>query len=1100
MEKKFQPAPVDLLGRWVFEGLSRDEVMGLPRSGVRFPDERMKTSCCGQVVGAPLGVAAGPHTQLAQNIVAAWLYGARFIELKTVQVLDEISVSRPCIDAADVTFNCEWSQELTLEQSFDEYLHAWVLIHALAKELGHAPDVFFNMSVGYDLDGIRTEKVQRFLRRMRDASEDLPRVIDALAPIVPSVRDIEIPSTLSSLVTLSTMHGCPPEEIERIARFMLEDLGLDTWVKLNPTLLGPDLLRGILNQHMGFDVVVDDAAFEHDPKFADAMQMVRNLADAATKSGRSFGLKLSNTLEVSNHRPVFPPNEKSMYMSGRALYPLTVTLAHRVTEDLDGRVPISFCGGAEAFIFPTLVADGLGPVTTCTDLLKPGGYARLSQYLDSLADALDETSADSLDAFILRRAGAANGASVEASARENLAQHAEQVLVDRGLRQRIKPLETKGARELGSFDCVAAPCQEACPTHQNIPEYMRLVAMGHPAEALEVILHTNAMPAVTGRVCDHPCVERCVRNHYEAPLAIRAIKRHAVSEATASSRAEASTKRGVRVAVVGAGPAGLSAAYYLARAACSVTVFESKKEAGGMASSVIPSYRLPEAPILQDIDRIKAAGVYVQCGVRVGKDISLKDLRTQGYDNIVLAAGAQKGRTLGIVGEDAEGVFDALEFLDAVRHGKAPKIGPTVLVIGGGNSAMDAARTAVRLAGGGSVTVVYRRTVDQMPADPDEIQAALDEGVAMQILRAPVKVVQRGGKVAELVCTHMTLGEVDKSGRPRPVPIEGSDSPISCDTIIVGISQEPVLDFLGELQPKMWKDGTLKVDPETCETSIPNIFAGGDLARGPSTVISAVADGRRIARTIAQRENLRLEPDPKPVEALSRTTLLERRSRRVKPIREPEIPMEARDGFEEVLQPLPADQAVLEADRCLSCQTMCSLCVTVCPNRANQMYAVEPFSTELPSLSVQEGELVVDGTTPFAVTQKYQIINVADFCNECGNCTTFCPTAGAPFRDKPRVHLDQKAFEEAHYDAFRIVQNGDGLRVFARIDGKEHMLSVSGDKVSYRGQGVAVELAASTFAMLEAEAMEPLPDGTHIDLRTAATMMVLGRAKAAIPA
>jgi putative selenate reductase len=1098
MEKKFEPAPVDQLGRWIFGGLGRDEVMGMPRSSVRLPQDRMAMTCFGHRIGAPLGVAAGPHTQLAQNIVASWLCGARFIELKTVQILDEISVARPCIDSADVTYNCEWSQELTLEQSFDEYLGAWVLIHALAHELGHPPDVFFNMSVGYDLEGIRSEKVQRFLRRMRDASEKLPAVVDALAAVVPSVRDVPIGPNLSSLVTLSTMHGCPPAEIERIARFMLEDLGIDTWVKLNPTLLGPELLRGILNERMGFDVVVEDAAFEHDPKFDDAMQMVRNLAQAAQKCGRRFGLKLSNTLEVSNRRPVFPTSEKSMYMSGRALHPLTVTLAHRITEALDGRVPLSFCGGADAFNFPSLVADGLGPVTTCTDLLKPGGYARLAQYVDTLGAAMDAVSAKSLDDFVVARAGM-KGAEASTAARENLARHAEQVLGDRGLRGRIKPLETKGARALGSFDCIAAPCQEACPTHQNVPDYMRLVAQGRPTEAMDVILHTNAMPAVTGRVCDHPCVERCVRNHYEAPLAIRAIKRHAATEATPSVQDEASTKRGVRVAVVGAGPAGLSAAYYLSRAACSVTVFESKPEPGGMASAVIPSYRLPDEPIAQDLARIRQAGVWVRCGVSVGRDVSLKELQTQGYENIVLAAGAQRGRTLGIVGEEADGVFDALDFLDAVRRGKPPTIGPSVVVIGGGNSAMDAARTAVRLVGpGGRVTVVYRRTIGQMPADPQEIQAALDEGISISELRAPVKVVQRDGKVAELICAHMKLGELDRSGRPRPVPIEGSDTPVPCNTIIVGISQEPVLDFLGDLKPKMWKDGTLVVDPETCETSIPNVFAGGDLARGPSTVIQAVADGRRIAQTIALRENLAWDGEPRSPEPLSTSELLERRSRRVPAVHEPELAVDARDGFTEVLGALPADQAMVEADRCLACHTMCSLCVTVCPNRANQMYVIEPLRVDLPALCVDGGELIVAGTNTFEVTQPYQIVNVADFCNECGNCTTFCPTSGAPYRDKPRVHLRDEGFEKAEYDAYRIRGKGNGLEVLAKLDGSRHSLEIEGDSVRYRGQGVLV-LFDGKLGMKEADAVEELAEGTEVDLSVAARMMVLARAGGVLP-
>jgi len=1098
MEKKFGPAPIDMLGRWIWGSLDRTQVMGLPRSSVRCPQERMGVTCFGQPIGIPLGVAAGPHTQMAQNIVASWLCGARFIELKTVQVLDEISVARPCIDSADVTYNCEWSQELSLEQSFREYLHAWVLIHALAKELGHPVDVFFNMSVGYDLQGIRSEKVQRFLRRMRNASDELPAAVDALASVVPSVRDIPIAPNLSSLVTLSTMHGCPPAEIERIARFMLEDMGLDTWVKLNPTLLGPDLLRGILNDRMGFDVVVEDAAFEHDPKFDDAMQMVRNLAQAAKRCGRRFGLKLSNTLEVSNRRAVFPPTEKSMYMSGRALHPLTLTLAHQVTEALDGLVPLSFCGGADAFLFPSLVADGLGPVTTCTDLLKPGGYARLAHYVDSLAAAMDRVSARSIEEFVVATAGKP-GATPASAARENLARHAEQVLGDKSLRSRPKPLETKGTRVLGSFDCIAAPCQEACPTHQAVPDYMRFVAQGRPAEAMEVILHTNALPSITGRVCDHPCMERCVRNHYDAPLAIRAIKRHATASEMDETEDEALTTRGVRVAIVGAGPAGLSAAYYLTQSACAVTVFEKRADLAGMASAVIPSYRLPDKSIEQDLARIRKAGAFVLSGVHVGRDMSLDDLHAQGFDSIVLAAGAQKGRSLGIEGENTQGVHDALEFLAAARRGSPPALGSSVVVIGGGNSAMDAARTAIRLVGpNGKVTVVYRRTMDQMPADHHEIQAAMDEGVCFSLLRAPVKVVERNGVVAGVLCGCMQLGERDSSGRPRPVPIEGSTDLIACQNILVAISQEPVLDFLGSAAPKVRKDGTLVVDPETCETSIPNVYAGGDLVRGPATVVQAVADGRRIAEAIARKENLACRNKPPVSESMSETELLERRSGRIAGVHEPELPIHARTGFAEVAGGLSAEQAKLEADRCLACQTMCSLCVTVCPNRANQMYKVDALRAEIPRLCVDGGELIVSGIDSFACQQRYQVVNVADFCNECGNCTTFCPTSGAPYRDKPRVHLHREGLENAAYDAFHVRRVQDAVEVNARIDGVLHALRIQGDDVQYRGQGVLV-LFDAALRMREATAVEEVAEGTEIDLAVAATMLVVARAVDVLP-
>ena len=1100
MEKKFQPAPIELLGRWIFGGLARDEVMGMPRAAVVLPDARMQTACMGHKLGAPLGVAAGPHTQLAHNIVSAWLFGARFIELKTVQILDEISVSRPCIDAADVTYNCEWSQELTLDQSFDEYLKAWVLLHALAHHFGREPDFAFNMSVGYDLDGIRSDKVQRFLRRMRDASGELPRIVDELAPIYPAIRDLAIPTQLSNHLTLSTMHGCPPAEIERIARFMLADLGIDTWVKLNPTLLGPELLRGILNERLGHDIVVEDAAFDHDPKFDDAMSMVRNLVDAASAAGVSFGVKLSNTLEVSNHRTVFPPNEKSMYMSGRALHPLTVTLAHKVTEALDGKVPLSFCGGADAFNFASLVADGLGPVTTCTDLLKPGGYARLSQYVESLAAELDATGASSLDDYVIARCGGKGCDSATACARDNLARHAERVLSDPSVRHRVKPMETKGNRTLGAFDCVAAPCQEACPTHQDIPAYMRWVAADRAADALNVILHTNAMPSVTGRVCDHPCMQQCVRNHFDGPLAIRSIKRHAVAEGGSRSPKPAAAKQDVAVAIIGAGPAGLSAGYYLSLAGISATVFEAKPGAGGMVSAVIPSYRLPDEPIGEDIQRILASGVKLESGVRVGESLAFGALQERGFGYTIVAAGAQSGRKLGIDGEHADGVYDAIEFLDAVRNGQAPRIGPRVLVIGGGNSAMDAARTAKRLVEAeGSVTVVYRRTVAQMPADAEELEACLDEGVQLLPLRAPARVVQRDKRVAELVCSHMELGEPDKSGRPRPVPIEGVESPIACDTIIVGISQEAVLPFLDDLGLKRWKDGTIKVDAATCETNLPNLFAGGDVARGPATVIKAVADGRRIAETIALREGRTLPDAPEGPERFSRRELLERRSRRLRPIPVPALSMGARSGFDEVLSCYEPSDARAEADRCLDCSEMCSLCVTVCPNRANQMYGVRPRRAELPTFVVQGGNLVVDGTRTFAIKQPYQIINVADFCNECGNCTTFCPTSGAPFRDKPRVYLDRAAFDAAFGDAFFLERRDGGVRVEARVNGAVHALETQNGQAVYRGSGVSVSLDATSWAFLEAEPLQPLDEDTSLDLTLAATLLVLTEALAILP-
>ena len=302
MSDRFHPISMEDLTDWVFDELEqRDSIFGIPRELFFTPQEAdpFRLEVYGQPLETPFGVAAGPHTQMAQNIVVAWLCGARFIELKTVQNLDELDVNKPCIDMEDEGYNVEWSQELKVFESFDEYLRAWVLVHALHRKLGFAgdrPGVIFNMSVGYDLAGIRKPNVQWYLDTMADASAYLPAYVDIVARRLPEVRDIEIPTRLSDTMTLSTMHGCPPEEIERITLYLLEERGLHTSVKCNPTLLGADRVRRIVNEDLGFvDIPIPDTAFGHDLRYEDAVPMFHNLRRTAAARGLDFGLKLSNT-------------------------------------------------------------------------------------------------------------------------------------------------------------------------------------------------------------------------------------------------------------------------------------------------------------------------------------------------------------------------------------------------------------------------------------------------------------------------------------------------------------------------------------------------------------------------------------------------------------------------------------------------------------------------------------------------------------------------------------------------------------------------------------------------------------------------------------
>jgi len=1092
MAKPFRTAPLDLLAGWIFRELDgRDTVMGIPRQNFQIPSPRMGATQFGHTVAAPLGVAAGPHSQLAQNIVSSWLCGARFIELKTVQVLDEIEVSRPCIDVADEGYNCEWSQELKLEESFREYLNAWVLLHALAHRLGlEGPGTHFNMSVGYDLAGIRSPRVQAFIAAMRDASAELPAAIDQVAKVYPAVRDLEIPRELSNHITLSTMHGCPPAEIERIANFMLTDLGVHTWVKLNPTLLGPERLRDLLNRAQGFDIEVPDSAFEHDPRFPEAMAMVTHLAGTAARAGRAFGLKLTNTLEVRNHRDVFPPAENMMYLSGRALHPLTLNLAHLVSEAQDGKVALSFCGGADAGNFAELVADGLGPVTVCTDLLKPGGYARLQQYLVNLEAAMDRAGAASLDDYVLASSGGHG-------ARFNLARHAVTVVGDDAYARRPRPLVFKGDRPLGAFDCIFAPCVDGCPTNQNIPDYLWLVAHGKPREAMEVILRTNPQPGITGSVCDHPCTDRCVRMFYDAPLAIREIKRFAFEQGGAHPE-RPGPRLGVPVAVIGAGPAGLAAAYYLAKLGFDAEVFEAKPALGGMVSGVIPGFRLTAEAMAGDLERLAQLGVRFHLGAALGRDHTLAQLR-QDFPYVFLGVGAQLGKRLGIPGENAEGVIDALDFLDRVRAGTPMDLGRRVLIIGAGNTAMDAARCSRRLVRDGAVTLVYRRTRAQMPADPAEVADCLAEGVTLRDLLAPSAVLAEAGRVTGLACVPMRLGERDASGRPRPVPVPGAVETLPADTIIPAISQEPELDFLAGLELPRNPDGTLAVHPATRETRIPGLFAGGDVVHGPSSIIQAIADGRAAAETIAARHGILTLPEPELEKGAAAAALLEKKARLITPQQVPVLPLAQRQGFAEVLHGFTPEAAAREAARCLDCDDLCSLCVTVCPNRSNLAYAMTPFKLDLPILVQRGGRLACEGTVPFQVDQTTQTFNIADFCNECGNCTTFCPTAGAPYKDKPRFWIDREGYDEAAGDVFRMERGAAGLVLEARLGGASQRLEVGPAETRYRAGRFSALLRSGSWEFLSWRVEGNLAEGTRIDLTPCATLLVLLNVESVLP-
>ncbi len=1013
MSDLFQPIASEQLIEWVFSELeARDSIFGIPRRHFFVPAENdpFRTTAFGQPLETPFGPAAGPHSQMAQNIIAAWLCGARYIELKTVQTLDVLDVSKPCIDMEGEGYNVEWSQELRIKQSFDEYLRAWVLIHALHHKLGFpgaAPGMVFNLSVGYDLEGIKKPNMQWFLDQVSNCSEDKQVLIGQVARFHPAVNDLDIPDHLSDNVTLSTMHGCPPEEIGGICNYLMQERRLHTFVKCNPTLLGPERVRNILHDELGFwDAVVPDEAFEHDLAYGDAVPLLNDLQTIARDCGLEFGVKLSNTLQVENFRSIFDQSEKMMFLSGRPLHAITVNLAADLAEEFSGGLPMSFSAGADCFNTPQLLGAGMQTVTTCSDLLKTGGYLRLLQYLENTRDAFAGAAAASIDDYILKTAGTAEtDGDVAVAAQQNLRRYARQTCQDPMLKKgALYTSRSKTTRKLGLFDCIEAPCVDQCPIDQQVQQYMQAVRDDELETAVRLTRSDNPVAAMLGRVCDHLCEPVCIRTHLDQPLAIRHIKRFIMEHENTPTEVEQKPPAGIKTAIIGAGPGGMAAASELARAGYEVEIFEMHPYAGGMVGGAIPGYRLPEGVIAQDLAVLEALGVKIHYNMVAGRDVQLSQLRQNGFQHIIITVGAQLGKKLGLAGEDCAGVMDALHFLRQSREGNSVKIGKRIGIIGAGDTAMDCARTAWRLAdaqSAGQVSVIYRRTIDQMPADREEVKCLLEEDIDVIELVKPQQLLVEEGKLRALLCRRMEYrGDRDASGRKIPHEVPGSDFEIPLDTLILAISQHAILDFFDNQPVAVNQRGYIEVDPVTFETSIPDVYAGGDVVNdGPSSIVEAAADGKAIAASILGSPGSGAEPaHPGPFDT---TDLLRRRSHREWRIPVPHSALTNRKNFNEVVQGYTAEQARSEAARCLDCHSYCSICVGVCPNLALQTIEVEPSEA-------------------LHIRQAYQIVVLADLCNECGNCTTFCPTSGEPYRDKPRLYFDRAEFESQQDNAFMV--------------------------------------------------------------------------------
>jgi putative selenate reductase len=972
-----RPIPFPELIRWARgEYNNHGSIFGIRKEKFFRPGNSGGIELFGTKIKSLIGPAAGPNSQLAQNILSAFLAGARFMELKTVQTMDgeelRKCVARPCINTVDEGYNVEWSTELTVPEAREEYVKAWVLCHIYAKEfeIDDKANVIFNMSVGYSLDGIKSEKIDSYIEGMRNAknTETWKRCYDYIAANINLFKrftktDLDaISPVVSTSITLSTLHGCKKEEIEKIAAYLITQKGLHTYIKCNPTLLGYETARKLLDE-MGYGYIsFDDHHFKNDLQFNDAVEMLRRLQAQAKERKLDFGVKISNTFPVEIKRDELPGKE--MYMSGRSLFPLSINVAEKLSRAFNGELSISYSGGADYFNLKEILETGIRPVTVATTILKPGGYERLLQ--------LAELAKETVSAKGRTELKAADIAPINVNALNALAESFSKLPRYRkeyrqtGSRKPLLPTP-HSPLPIPLFDCFKAPCagtgfegDGGCPIHQRIPEYLAAVAEGNYDEAFRIIAVDNTAVSITGMICDHQCQHRCTRVDYEDPLQIRRAKLFAADKAqrafTSSLRSPA-IKTDKSAAVIGAGPAGIAAAVFLRRNGVSVTVYEKRDKPFGIVRYVIPSFRITEDAINRDF--LMAEKLGVEFLFNQPENYSLAELQKK-HGFAVIASGAWK-EGAAVVKQGQEKIIDALRFLeDSKKTNYGLELGKRVAVIGGGDVAMDCARAAKRNRGVESVTIVYRRTREFMPSQYEERKLALADGVEIKELLGP-----ETWSDGILSCEVMRLGGYDSSGR-RGIERTGKKESLNFDTVIGAVGARIDNEHFSRNNIKLNAKGFPEVS--SCgESSVPNVYVAGDCKQGAATVVRAISDAKAAAADILRRLNL--EADFSIEQSCAANADI--------------TDLYYKKGVINELKPDNTD-----AYRCLSCNSLCEICVDVCPNRANVMAELKPDIG----------------------LERHQILHIDRMCNECGNCAVFCPHAGKPYKDKLTVFCREEDF------------------------------------------------------------------------------------------
>lgn len=1015
----------------------------------------------GKRIHNPVGISSGPHSQMAQNIVTAWLCGARIIELKTVQPNTIPDRTKPSIDIFEGAYNCERSQELSIEQAYDQYLNAWILIHVLQHKLSletyKLKDIgtLFIMSLGYTLSDIRSDKIQWFIEKMTNCHQEKTEKIKAIKSIYPDVTKINIPDQISDSFIINTCKGCSARELEYICKFLVIDKKLHPSIKFSPKLLGYKSVMAILSAENTFDAEINEEDFENSIQYAEALSLIEKVTAISKEMGLEMTVKISNSLACKNKTSFIPQKAEEVYLSGRALHPIAVNLAAKLQTKFEGRLNISFSGGASSMNVVNLIQSGFQSITVCTDLLKPGGYGRLNQYFNELSKTFANYQAKNIREFILK---SGNEYGVIESAMESLRNYAIRTLNDPAYQtNELSGHSLKSKRPLHHYDCIQAPCTEASPLNIDTSSYSYFTTKNDANKAINAILADNPLPSILGMIGDDPSRLNCVRNNYEYPVLMKEIERFiAEYEPEENTGLPGMPANGMTAAIIGGGISGLSCAWYLSRYGFAVDIYEADAHPGGMVNKFVPSFRISDSAIQKDIRRIKNAGIKILANTEIDHE-RFERIR-KSYNFVYLATGAKESEPCKVSGDNTENVIDPITFLSNVKMDPDYAPGNNIAVIGNNWLAADAARAAIRMVGEeGYVALITTGTEKELDIDINSLKALKDEEIEIFEQTRVLRFITEDGKLHSLETIEVEKEVNGKSKKVKFRDIEGSEEIFRFDAAIPCTTLKPGTQIIDEKK--------LKFAGNSRETKLKNVFAGGTMTDPVSSVMNAVADAKKAAREIAEKAGINVPEELfRQEKDIDLQQLKIKRTQLDKPNFPDQIPPEERTDFKPVEQTLKPVKALKEAARCLHCDVLCNICVGVCPNNAMLGFDVNPEDIKIPSITINDEEFFVNYPEKLPIIQKHQILTINDWCNDCGNCTTFCPTAGSPNKDKLRVHFRHESFNKDS-EGLLLTRNGNYHDLTLKKNGNLAMLTENWDAFIFENDNCMAVLDKADFSI-----------------------------------